>query len=49
MNRGATQTEINEKHRNLSLLFHPDKQRNPDAVEVATEEFLKIQKAYQGV
>ncbi|KAH6900897.1 hypothetical protein BKA70DRAFT_1312885 [Coprinopsis sp. MPI-PUGE-AT-0042] len=48
VNRGATPTEINERHRSLSLIFHPDKQRNPDAVEVATEEFLKVQKAYQG-
>lgn len=47
VNRGATQTEINERHRSLSLVFHPDKQRNPEGVEAATEEFLKIQKAYQ--
>ncbi|EFI26766.1 hypothetical protein CC1G_15689 [Coprinopsis cinerea okayama7 len=47
LNRGASQTEINERHRALSLLFHPDKQRDPEKADVATEEFLKVQKAYQ--
>lgn len=47
LNANATQGEINERYRALSLLFHPDKHHKPDAKEVAEEEYLKIQKAYQ--
>jgi preprotein translocase subunit Sec63 len=48
--RDAPQAEINERHRALSLIFHPDKLHGepPEVKEVATEEFLEIQKAYQG-
>jgi len=49
VNRGASQTEINERYRALSLLFHPDKQQSPERKEVAEEEYFKVQKAYQGV
>ena len=48
--RDASQTEINERHRALSLIFHPDKLhgQSPEVREVATEEFLEVQKAFQG-
>ena len=47
LNRGASQAEINERHRALSLIFHPDKQRDDESRRVATKKFLEIQKAYQ--
>ncbi|KAF6747159.1 hypothetical protein DFP72DRAFT_920701 [Ephemerocybe angulata] len=47
LNKSATQAEINERYRTLSLLFHPDKQQHPERKEAAEEEFLKVQKAYQ--
>ncbi|TFK20522.1 DnaJ-domain-containing protein [Coprinopsis marcescibilis] len=47
LSRGASATEINERYRSLSLLFHPDKQRDPAAADAATEQFLKVQKSYQ--
>ncbi|KAJ2925085.1 hypothetical protein H1R20_g12012, partial [Candolleomyces eurysporus] len=47
LNRAASQAEINERYRALSLLFHPDKQQNPVRKEAAEEEYLKVQKAYQ--
>jgi len=47
LNKGASQAEINERHRALSLIFHPDKQHNEESKVVATEKFLEIQKAYQ--
>ena len=49
VNRGVSQPEINERYRALSLLFHPDKQQNPERKEAAEEEYFKVQKAYQGV
>jgi DnaJ family protein C protein 11 len=49
LSKEASQTEINERHRSLSLIFHPDKQRVDDyKKEVASAEFLKVQKAYEG-
>jgi len=45
----ASQGEINERHRSLSLIFHPDRQTDPELKETATKEFLEIQKAYQGL
>ncbi|KAJ2919010.1 hypothetical protein MD484_g1426, partial [Candolleomyces efflorescens] len=44
---GMVKTEINERYRALSLVFHPDKQQNPVKKEAAEEEYLKVQKAYQ--
>ena len=44
----ATQAEINDRHRSLSLVFHPDKQTDEQLKAAATKEFLEIQKAYQG-
>lgn len=48
--RDASQAEINERHRALSLIFHPDKLHGEplELKEIATKEFLEIQKAYQG-
>ncbi|KAF8970217.1 hypothetical protein BDZ97DRAFT_131299 [Flammula alnicola] len=43
----ASQTEINERHRSLSLIFHPDKQTDEQLKETAAKKFLEIQKAYQ--
>ena len=48
LNKGASQAEINERHRALSLIFHPDKQRDEASKAIATRKFLEIQKAYQG-
>ncbi|KDR72591.1 hypothetical protein GALMADRAFT_252737 [Galerina marginata CBS 339.88] len=45
--KGASQAEIHERHRALSLIFHPDKQTNDSLKTAATKEFLEIQKAYQ--
>ncbi|KIL63513.1 hypothetical protein M378DRAFT_25009 [Amanita muscaria Koide BX008] len=45
--KAASQHEINERHRSLSLIFHPDKQHDDKSKEVATRTFLEIQKAYQ--
>ncbi|KAF8735635.1 hypothetical protein AX14_001756 [Amanita brunnescens Koide BX004] len=47
LHKAASQSEINERHRSLSLIFHPDKQQDVKAKEVATRTFLDIQKAYQ--
>ncbi|PPQ68918.1 hypothetical protein CVT24_007662 [Panaeolus cyanescens] len=48
LNKGASLAEVNERYRALSLIFHPDKQHDdPLKKEVATKEFLEIQKAYQ--
>ncbi|KAF9564478.1 DnaJ-domain-containing protein [Agrocybe pediades] len=47
LSKYASQTEINERHRSLSLVFHPDRQTDPEVKETATKEFLEIQKAYQ--
>ncbi|KAJ7669195.1 hypothetical protein DFH06DRAFT_1038128 [Mycena polygramma] len=43
----ATDAEIHERHRTLSLIFHPDKHRDEDSKSIATEKFLEIQKAYE--
>ncbi|KAF9447147.1 hypothetical protein P691DRAFT_761024 [Macrolepiota fuliginosa MF-IS2] len=47
LNKGASQNEVHERYRTLSLIFHPDKQQDEQAKEVATRNFLRIQKAYQ--
>ncbi|KAJ6631122.1 hypothetical protein B0H10DRAFT_1938666 [Mycena sp. CBHHK59/15] len=47
LSKSATDAEIHERHRSLSLLFHPDKHRD-DSKSLATERFLEIQKAYEG-
>ncbi|KAH9477784.1 DnaJ-like protein subfamily C member 11-like protein [Psilocybe cubensis] len=48
LSKNASQAEINERHRSLSLIFHPDKQVDTTLKVTATKEFLEIQKAYQG-
>lgn len=47
LSKSASSAEINERHRSLSLVFHPDKQRDDESKEAATKKFLEIQKAYQ--
>ncbi|KAG6837568.1 hypothetical protein H0H93_006982 [Arthromyces matolae] len=46
--RTATQSEIAERFRSLSLTLHPDKQLDESHRAVATEEFQKLSKAYEG-
>ncbi|KAF7289922.1 J domain-containing protein [Mycena indigotica] len=43
----ATDQEIHERHRALSLTFHPDKHPNDEDKRLATEKFLELQKAYE--
>lgn len=45
----ASDYEIRDRYRQLSIQYHPDKQRNESATDAASKEFLKIQKAYQGM
>jgi preprotein translocase subunit Sec63 len=48
VSKSATDAEIHERHRSLSLIFHPDKHRSEDFESLATEKFLEVQKAYEG-
>ncbi|KAJ3492248.1 hypothetical protein NLI96_g92 [Meripilus lineatus] len=43
----ATDYEIRDRYRQLSVLFHPDKQQDERTKETATKRFLEVQKAYQ--
>ncbi|KAI6158180.1 hypothetical protein BKA82DRAFT_288206 [Pisolithus tinctorius] len=43
----ASQGEIRERYRALSITFHPDKQHDLRTKEVAAKKFLEIQKAYE--
>ncbi|KAI6006956.1 hypothetical protein EDD15DRAFT_2358022 [Pisolithus albus] len=43
----ASQSEIRERYRALSITFHPDKQHDLRLKETAAEKFLEIQKAYE--
>ena len=45
----ATESEIKDKYRSLSLVFHPDRQHNIDYKDSAKAKFLEIQAAYEGV
>lgn len=45
----ASQNDIRERYRALSVIFHPDKQHDERTKETATSQFLDIQKAYEGV
>ncbi|KAJ7207084.1 hypothetical protein GGX14DRAFT_366794, partial [Mycena pura] len=47
LSKSATDAEIHERHRTLSLIFHPDKHHNDDDKSLATEKFLEVQKAYE--
>ena len=40
--------EIRERYRQLSIIFHPDKQVDQRRKEAATQRFLEVQKAYEG-
>lgn len=48
LERGASPADIKRAYRSLSLIYHPDKQRNVDDDEKrkASERFVEIQKAY---
>ncbi|TFY60377.1 hypothetical protein EVG20_g7443 [Dentipellis fragilis] len=47
--RSASDNEIRERYRALSVLFHPDKHvGDPTRHDTATARFLEIQKAYEG-
>ncbi|GJE93752.1 DnaJ and DUF3395 domain-containing protein [Phanerochaete sordida] len=43
----ATKEEIRERYRQLSLVFHPDKQHGKPTQETALKRFLEVQKAYE--
>ncbi|EPQ53643.1 DnaJ-domain-containing protein [Gloeophyllum trabeum ATCC 11539] len=43
----ASENEIRERYRALSVVFHPDKQHDERAKETASKKFLEIQKAYE--
>lgn len=43
----ATESEIKDKYRSLSLVFHPDRQHNIDYKDSAKAKFLEIQAAYE--
>lgn len=44
----ASANEIRERYRALSVIFHPDKQRNDRTKDATAMEFLELQKAYEG-
>ena len=46
LERGASPADIKRAYRSLSLIYHPDKQRNVDDDEKrkASERFVEIQK-----
>lgn len=47
LSKTASQSEITERYRGLSLIFHPDKQQDEEFKSTATTKFLEIQKAYE--
>ena len=44
----ATETEVKDRYRALSLAFHPDRQHDEQLKETAKKKFLEIQAAYEG-
>ena len=44
----AADHEFRERYRQLSVVFHPDKQTDPERKEAASQRFLEVQKAYEG-
>lgn len=44
----ASQGEIRERYRTLSVIFHPDKQHDERTKDTAASKFLDVQKAYEG-
>jgi curved DNA-binding protein CbpA len=45
--RIATESEIREAHRRLSLKYHPDKHEGNDLAELAAQKFREVQEAYE--
>ncbi|PCH44875.1 DnaJ-domain-containing protein [Wolfiporia cocos MD-104 SS10] len=43
----ASEYEIRERYRQLSVVFHPDRQHNEETKDTATKRFLEVQKAYE--
>lgn len=43
----ASSEEVRERYKALSVLFHPDKQREESTKDTASKRFLEIQKAYE--
>ncbi|KAI0249743.1 hypothetical protein BJV78DRAFT_1224510 [Lactifluus subvellereus] len=43
----ASAEEVRERYRTLSVLFHPDKQREETIKDTASKRFLEVQKAYE--
>ncbi|TFK86075.1 DnaJ-domain-containing protein [Polyporus arcularius HHB13444] len=43
----ASEQEVRERYRQLSIVFHPDKQVDEARKEAATRQFLEVQKAYE--
>ncbi|KAI0646506.1 DnaJ-domain-containing protein [Trametes meyenii] len=43
----ASDHEVRERYRQLSIVFHPDKQTDERRKEAATQRFLEVQKAYE--
>ncbi|GBE87408.1 DnaJ-domain-containing protein [Sparassis latifolia] len=43
----ASDNEIRERYKQLSVVFHPDKQHDGQAKDTATKRFLEVQKAYE--
>lgn len=46
--KSASDQEVRERYRQLSVVFHPDKQVDEGRKEAATQRFLEVQKAYEG-
>lgn len=45
--RDATTEVIKERYKQLAIIFHPDKQRDERNKEIASNQFFKIQEAYE--
>ena len=45
--KSASQNEIRERYRALSVIFHPDKQHDDRTKNTASKRFLDVQKAYE--
>lgn len=45
----ASEQEIRDRYKQLSIVFHPDKQHDERTRATAIERFLEIQKAYEGL
>lgn len=43
----ASAEDVRERYKALSVLFHPDKQREESTKDTASKRFLEIQKAYE--